>query len=54
MSGERSAKLKAKFGKFNRFEGCGSFKNRITLFENEYKEIFSKIAIRGCQFEIML
>ena len=51
MSGERSALIKDNSGKFYRFKGCGSFKNGFTLFENENKEIFNKIEIRGCQFE---
>ena len=49
MSGERSAIVKCKNGKFYRLKGCGDFKEGFTLMENNYE--FKKIDIRGCQLE---
>ena len=49
MSGERSAIVKCKNGKFYRLKGCGDFKEGFTLMENNYE--IKKIYIRGCQLE---
>ena len=49
MSGERSAIIKCKNGKFYRLKGCGDFKKGFTLMENKYE--IEKIDIRGCQLE---
>ncbi len=49
MSGERSAIIKSKNGKFYRLKGCGDFKKGFTLMENDFE--FKKIDIRGCQLE---
>ena len=51
MSGKRSAILKGKSGKLYRLKGCGNYKSGFTLLEDDNRDIFKKIEIRGCQFE---
>ena len=49
MSGERSAIIKTKKGKFYRLKGCGDFKKGFILKDNGFD--FKKINIWGCQLE---
>ena len=49
MSGERSAIIKAKNGKFYRLKGCGDYKKGFTSKDNGFD--FKKINIWGCQLK---
>ena len=50
-SGKRSCIIKDKTGEFFRLKGCGNNKSGFTLLKNEGDISFTKIEIRGCQFE---
>ena len=50
-SGKRSCIIKGKTGEFYRLKGCGNYKQGFTIIKNESYKSFTKIEIRGCQFE---
>ena len=50
-SGKRSCIIKDKSGEFYRLKGCGNYKKGFTIIKNESNKSFTKIEIRGCQFE---
>jgi len=50
-NGKRSCIIKDKKGEFFRLKGYGNNKSGFTLLKNEGDISFTKIEIRGCQFE---